>query len=211
LYFIHKTVILFFFTYCCLSVVPSFFFPSYLAVVFDINFFFLNDLDSTVTGEGVNIWEEGVKGNITYNKEPKFKGEIMAATLNKLIEKLTPEKNVDLQYLNIFLNTYTSFTTAEIVLLKLMQRYLFCFWFLIFDFCFLFCLIDLLCDLSCFFLSVWRLRASIPLFTCVSFALFWSLLFSCQPLLLLYNIPHVCFFFDRWSGTMFPAVLPMFL
>ena len=54
-------------------------------------------------------------------------GEIKAATLNQLILKLTTDDSKDsslhLKFLKTFLLTYRSFTTPEILLEKLMQRY----------------------------------------------------------------------------------------
>ncbi|KAF2071514.1 hypothetical protein CYY_007175 [Polysphondylium violaceum] len=48
---------------------------------------------------------------------------IKAASLNKLVILLTPEKNHDLEYAKTFLLTYQSFTTPEKLLQKLIQRY----------------------------------------------------------------------------------------
>eukprot|EP01133_Synstelium_polycarpum_P000183 gene183-221_t len=48
---------------------------------------------------------------------------IKAASLNKLVILLTPEKNHDLEYAKTFLMTYQSFTTSEQLLQKLIQRY----------------------------------------------------------------------------------------
>ncbi|EGG19007.1 Ras guanine nucleotide exchange factor [Cavenderia fasciculata] len=48
---------------------------------------------------------------------------IKAASLNKLVILLAPEKNHDLEYTKIFLLTYQSFTTPEKLLQKLIQRY----------------------------------------------------------------------------------------
>ncbi|EGC37703.1 hypothetical protein DICPUDRAFT_46357 [Dictyostelium purpureum] len=51
------------------------------------------------------------------------KPQVKAASLNKLVILLTPENNHDLEYTKTFLLTYQSFTTPEILLEKLIQRY----------------------------------------------------------------------------------------
>lgn len=55
-------------------------------------------------------------------------GDVAAATLNKLVEKLTAGgSNISssqyLDFMKIFLSTYHSFTTPIVLLQKLMQRY----------------------------------------------------------------------------------------
>ena len=78
-------------------------------------------------GEGVNIWEEPPSSseNVTYEAAEDADGEpvLTAATLNKLVEALTNEEKVDTNFFNTFLLTYQSFTTADIFLNKLMQRF----------------------------------------------------------------------------------------
>eukprot|EP01098_Paradermamoeba_levis_P016727 TRINITY_DN9231_c0_g1_i1.p1 TRINITY_DN9231_c0_g1~~TRINITY_DN9231_c0_g1_i1.p1 ORF type:complete len:652 (-),score=199.83 TRINITY_DN9231_c0_g1_i1:128-2083(-) len=69
--------------------------------------------------EDVNIWEEPEVNNIAYDNNK----DIKAASLNKLVERLTSEKNLDLNYVKTFLMTYQSFTTPEKLLSKLIQRY----------------------------------------------------------------------------------------
>ncbi|EAL68130.1 Ras guanine nucleotide exchange factor [Dictyostelium discoideum AX4] len=49
--------------------------------------------------------------------------QVKAASLNKLVILLTPENNHDLEYTKTFLLMYQSFTTPEILLQKLIQRY----------------------------------------------------------------------------------------
>ncbi|KAN0031445.1 hypothetical protein ACTFIV_005309 [Dictyostelium citrinum] len=49
--------------------------------------------------------------------------QVKAASLNKLVILLTPENNHDLEYTKTFLLMYQSFTTPEILLRKLIQRY----------------------------------------------------------------------------------------
>jgi len=72
----------------------------------------------------VNIWEEpSTPEQIQYTKDNL---NIASATLNKLVEKLTEEKNGNIDYLSFvktFLLTYPSFTTSVILLQKLIERY----------------------------------------------------------------------------------------
>ncbi|EGC30159.1 hypothetical protein DICPUDRAFT_41848, partial [Dictyostelium purpureum] len=49
--------------------------------------------------------------------------QVKAASLNILVTLLTPENNHDLEYTKTFLLTYQSFTTPEMLLQKLIQRY----------------------------------------------------------------------------------------
>ncbi|KAK5583230.1 hypothetical protein RB653_004821 [Dictyostelium firmibasis] len=51
------------------------------------------------------------------------KPQVKAASLNKLVILLTPDNNHDLEYTKTFLLTYQSFTTPEMLLEKLVQRY----------------------------------------------------------------------------------------
>ncbi len=66
-----------------------------------------------------NIWEEphSVKYIIVEN------GEVTSATLNKMIERMTSIDTIDLQLTQTFLITYKSFTSADEMWLKLMERY----------------------------------------------------------------------------------------
>eukprot|EP01125_Pyxidicula_operculata_P009043 TRINITY_DN2986_c0_g1_i4.p1 TRINITY_DN2986_c0_g1~~TRINITY_DN2986_c0_g1_i4.p1 ORF type:complete len:572 (-),score=98.45 TRINITY_DN2986_c0_g1_i4:270-1985(-) len=79
-----------------------------------------------------SIWEEPRTGNIIYEdtKGTEITGnspvpgcQVRAATLNKLIEELTPITNQNNTLVSAFLLTYPSFTTAEILFSKLKQRY----------------------------------------------------------------------------------------
>ena len=74
-----------------------------------------------------NIWEEGEEvesENILYMKGDDPNSKIMrGATLNKLVEKLTPPGTPDLKYLKTFLVTYRSFTTPDVLLEKLIERF----------------------------------------------------------------------------------------
>jgi len=68
----------------------------------------------------VNVWEERDEDNIVYDtKTNAFKG----ATLNKLVERLTVEKDHDMEFQKTFLLTFQSFTTPEKLIMKLIQRY----------------------------------------------------------------------------------------
>lgn len=70
----------------------------------------------------VNIWEEPENANtIVYNTE-NFP-EIHAATLNKLVERLTSEKDHDQSFTQVFLATYKTFTTDEVLFEKIYERY----------------------------------------------------------------------------------------
>jgi hypothetical protein len=72
----------------------------------------------------INIWDElSTPEQIQYTKDNL---NIASATLNKLVEKLTEEKNGNIDYLSFvktFLLTYPSFTTPAILLQKLRERY----------------------------------------------------------------------------------------
>eukprot|EP01113_Clastostelium_recurvatum_P022051 TRINITY_DN2622_c0_g1_i4.p1 TRINITY_DN2622_c0_g1~~TRINITY_DN2622_c0_g1_i4.p1 ORF type:complete len:1359 (+),score=409.19 TRINITY_DN2622_c0_g1_i4:97-4173(+) len=60
------------------------------------------------------------------NAPPAPDGEnqsIKAATLNKLIERLTSENNHDIKLQKTFITTYRSFTTPEVLFRRLLQRY----------------------------------------------------------------------------------------
>lgn len=70
--------------------------------------------------DDVNIWDEP-SYNIIYEEDDS--NSIMHASLNKLIENLTPSKNVDLSFVQTFLTTYTLFTTPDLLFKKLKQRY----------------------------------------------------------------------------------------
>ncbi|KAJ3425249.1 ras guanine nucleotide exchange factor i-related [Anaeramoeba flamelloides] len=76
--------------------------------------------ESQIEVQNVNIWEEGPESseNIIYAN-----GSVKAATLNKLIEKLTPGGKSDTDYLHTFLMSYQSFTTPRDFLDKLIERY----------------------------------------------------------------------------------------
>eukprot|EP01094_Clydonella_sp_ATCC50884_P017153 TRINITY_DN2930_c0_g1_i4.p1 TRINITY_DN2930_c0_g1~~TRINITY_DN2930_c0_g1_i4.p1 ORF type:complete len:663 (-),score=176.22 TRINITY_DN2930_c0_g1_i4:230-2110(-) len=78
----------------------------------------------------VNIWEEGSGDQyITFTDDPDSpEGEakkkiIKAATLNKLVCKLTSDTGFDQSFVDMFLMTYKSFTTPDILLSKIIQRF----------------------------------------------------------------------------------------
>lgn len=80
----------------------------------------MNLLDNqNLDNNNVNIWDEKEE-NIIYEDDNKT---ISMASLNRLIEKLTPSDNVDQNFVNIFLTTFTIFTKPDIFLIKLIQRY----------------------------------------------------------------------------------------
>eukprot|EP01133_Synstelium_polycarpum_P015331 gene15331-18170_t len=77
--------------------------------------------------EDINVWDEGEDNqrNIRKLDGENGKVQIKSATLNKLIQYLTPEreKTHDLYFMKSFLYTHQSFTTSEMLLKKLIQRY----------------------------------------------------------------------------------------
>lgn len=78
--------------------------------------------DELDPNEDMNIYEEG-DGEEFVTYEDANKSAVATCTLNKLIELLTNPDNYNLQFMQTFFFTYTSFTTAEVVLAKLAQRY----------------------------------------------------------------------------------------
>ncbi|KAJ3443945.1 ras guanine nucleotide exchange factor i-related [Anaeramoeba flamelloides] len=78
-----------------------------------------------------SIWDdEGEKKNIIYTEKTENKNttkeemkEIEAASLNKLVEILTHEKQRNVLYTKTFLMTYQSFTSPRTLLTKLTQRF----------------------------------------------------------------------------------------
>lgn len=87
----------------------------------------LIDEDVTVEEEADElIWEDVEEGkNIVYSSENTTGNLrlIKAASLNKLIIRLTDERGHDPVHQRTFLTTYRSFTTPETFLKKLQQRY----------------------------------------------------------------------------------------
>lgn len=67
----------------------------------------------------MNIWDEafGPKYIVIEN------GEVTSASINKIIERMTSIETIDLTLTSVFLYTYKSFTNAEEVWMKLMERY----------------------------------------------------------------------------------------
>ncbi|GAM21223.1 hypothetical protein SAMD00019534_043980 [Acytostelium subglobosum LB1] len=84
-------------------------------------------LDDEDEDDGVNIWDEPPENiviEMIRNPEDDQDEEVVKfASLNKLVERLTHESKVDLQFLKTFLMTYQSFCSPEKLLTKLMQRY----------------------------------------------------------------------------------------
>lgn len=76
-----------------------------------------------VQAASVNIWEEPENATtIMYNVD-NF-NEIHAATINKLVERLTSEKDHDPDFTQVFESTYRSFMTHETLFTKLVERYI---------------------------------------------------------------------------------------
>ncbi|KAF2074781.1 hypothetical protein CYY_003927 [Polysphondylium violaceum] len=77
--------------------------------------------------DGVNIWEEPSENifvdNIRNEEDDIDEEVVKSGSLNKLVEHLTHDSKVDLQFLKTFLMTYQSFCTPEILMSKLIQRY----------------------------------------------------------------------------------------
>ncbi|GAM22694.1 hypothetical protein SAMD00019534_058690 [Acytostelium subglobosum LB1] len=86
-----------------------------------------NNNSSGNLGTSGNVPISSVQSNSSFTLSTSAKLEpikaIKAASLNKLVILLTPEKNHDLEYAKTFLLTYQSFTTNEKLLQKLIQRY----------------------------------------------------------------------------------------
>jgi hypothetical protein len=66
-----------------------------------------------------NIWDEPSLAKYIVVEN----GEVTSATLNKMIERMTSIETIDLQLTQTFLITYKSFTSADEIWLKLMERY----------------------------------------------------------------------------------------
>jgi hypothetical protein len=66
--------------------------------------------------------KEKMQKKLTDDEELEGK-QFKAATLNKLVEKLTDYGAQDGKFLNTFLVTYRSFTVPEVLLIKLLERY----------------------------------------------------------------------------------------
>lgn len=76
-----------------------------------------------VQAASINIWDEPENANtIMYNVD-NFQ-EIHAATINKLIERLTSEKDHDPEFTQVFEATYRSFMNHETLFAKLVERYI---------------------------------------------------------------------------------------
>eukprot|EP01132_Coremiostelium_polycephalum_P008012 gene8012-9857_t len=77
--------------------------------------------------EDINVWDEGEDTSRNIRKTESENGtvSIRAATLNKLIHYLAPEKEKanDINFLKAVLYTHQSFTTSDNLLKKLIQRY----------------------------------------------------------------------------------------
>ena len=104
-------------------------------------------MSSSQDASSTNIWDEKVAGNIIWEDEnaigtpysrflssdltlievlTKTSGQklkLRAATLNKLVEEITPLSNPDNEFVKLFLLTYPSFTTDHALFSTLKQRY----------------------------------------------------------------------------------------
>jgi len=69
------------------------------------------------------FWDEILNTDESENIEYSVDGSIKAASLNRLVEKITDHKNPDAHILKTFLTTYRSFTVPEVFLAKLTERY----------------------------------------------------------------------------------------
>jgi son of sevenless-like protein len=72
-----------------------------------------------------NFWDEirDSKINGIYNIEFKEDNTLKSASLVKIIEILTSPEELEANFLETFLHTYRSFTTPEILLTKLIERF----------------------------------------------------------------------------------------
>ncbi|KAJ3427944.1 guanine nucleotide exchange factor [Anaeramoeba flamelloides] len=86
-----------------------------------------NEDDNNMQQNSLNIYDEppDSEENIKFTDNDQTKG-IKCGTLNKLVQFLTPETDVEMDYIsyrNTFLMTYQSFTTPKELLNKLIERY----------------------------------------------------------------------------------------
>ncbi|XP_064383914.1 uncharacterized protein LOC135332919 isoform X2 [Halichondria panicea] len=73
--------------------------------------------------DDTNVWDEGPDSekNLRYNVSKP--GTVAGATFNKLVERVTSEKDHDIEFVKTFLYTYQSFATPDRLLRKLLERY----------------------------------------------------------------------------------------
>ncbi|KAL0480509.1 gefJ [Acrasis kona] len=69
------------------------------------------------------FWDEILNTDESENAEYSTDGSLKAASLNRLVEKITDHKKPDAMILKTFLTTYRSFTVPEVFLAKLTERY----------------------------------------------------------------------------------------
>ncbi|KAF2069090.1 hypothetical protein CYY_009588 [Polysphondylium violaceum] len=90
-------------------------------------FFQMGLLEDEDQDDGVNIWDEPTENiyiETVRNDEDHQDDEIVkSGSLNKLVEHLTHDCKVDIQFLKTFLMTYQSFCSPEKLMNKLIQRY----------------------------------------------------------------------------------------
>lgn len=70
----------------------------------------------------INIWDEGPDSEQNFRYDKK-RGVVVAASFNKLVERITSSKDHDMEFVKTFLYTYQSFATPEKLLKKLIERY----------------------------------------------------------------------------------------
>eukprot|EP01104_Vermistella_antarctica_P005909 TRINITY_DN16657_c0_g1_i1.p1 TRINITY_DN16657_c0_g1~~TRINITY_DN16657_c0_g1_i1.p1 ORF type:complete len:1049 (+),score=228.63 TRINITY_DN16657_c0_g1_i1:400-3546(+) len=75
----------------------------------------------TDSSQEINIWDEPADNpdNIVLKEDQRIK----YANLNKLVENLTSPKSHDLKYMKTFITTYRSFTSSDVFVHKMMERY----------------------------------------------------------------------------------------
>lgn len=77
------------------------------------------DLWTTISGESLNGTGHSSQTEVVYDD----KQQVESGTLDALIERLTTHDNPDPRFNEVFLLTFTSFTTADMLFQKLIERY----------------------------------------------------------------------------------------
>ena len=73
-----------------------------------------------ISGDSLNRTEHSSQGEIVYDD----KKQVKSGTLDGLIERLTTHDKPDPKFNEVFLLTFTSFTTADTLFNKLIERYI---------------------------------------------------------------------------------------
>lgn len=88
---------------------------------------FFSKRTASVEDEDINIWEEKTNdGTLIWVAEENEKAttkQVKTGSLNKLVQSLTSDKNLNQTFLKSFIATYRSFTTPWALLSKLIERY----------------------------------------------------------------------------------------